>query len=103
MEILLLRAEEKRILEKINDMLKDTNEFSHKNALMYGIVFSSTKYYVIVGILREKGLINFRAGVPYIDVDKWNEFLTAYNQGKTGLFFRKPLVDVKKTPIGVNK
>jgi hypothetical protein len=89
---LLLRAKEKEIIERINEMLKKTNKFSHKNALMYGIVFSSTYYYVIVGILRRKGLINFRAGVPYIDKKKWNEFLSQYNQGKMGLFYSKPLV-----------
>jgi hypothetical protein len=89
---ILEEAKEKAIVNKITEMLKKTNKFSQKNALMYGIVYSSTYYYVILGILRKKGLINFRAGVPYIDKKKWNEFLTQYNQGKIGFFYDKPIV-----------
>ena len=99
MELLLLKEKEKTIINQINEMLKETNKLSHKNALMYGIATSSTNYYVIVGILRQKGLINFRAGVPYIDKKKWNEFLSKYNQGKMGFFFKTPLI----TPKNLNK
>jgi hypothetical protein len=94
---LLLKAKEKAIVKKITEMLKETNKFSQKNALMYGIVNSSTYYYVILGILRKKGLINFRAKVPYINKQKWNEFLSQYNQEKIGFFYETPIIipDVK--------
>jgi hypothetical protein len=88
---LLLKAKEEEIVKQITEMLKETNKFNQKNALMYGVVYSSTYYYVILGILRKKGLINFRAKVPYIDKQKWNEFLSQYNQGKIGFFYEKPI------------
>jgi hypothetical protein len=96
MDLLLEKAKEKAIVKNITEMLKKTNKFSQKNALMYGIVNSSTYYYVILGILRKKGLINFRAGVPYIDKKKWNEFLSQYNQEKIGFFYDKP-IEIPKT------
>jgi len=85
---------EEIIIKRINKMLKDTNKFSHKNALMYGIASSSTIYYKIVGILKTKGLIYFRAGIPYIDKEKWYNFMLQYNQGKIGLFRKKTPVDM---------
>jgi hypothetical protein len=84
-----LTFKEEIIIKRINDMLKRTNRFSHKNALMYGIASSSTIYYKIVGILKTKGLIYFREGIPYIDKEKWNKFMVLYNQGKKGLFKEK--------------
>jgi len=100
MNLLLEKAKEKAIVNNITEMLKKTNKFSQKNALMYGIVYSSTYYYVILGILRKKGLIKFRAGVPYIDKKKWNEFLSLYNQEKIGFFHDYPLTIPK---INLNK
>jgi len=88
-----LYFKEECIIKRINDLLQKTNKFSHKNALMYGIASSSTIYYKIVGILKTKGLIYFRAGIPYIDKEKWYDFLFQYNQGKIGLFKIKTPVD----------
>jgi hypothetical protein len=88
-----LTFKEEIIIKRINEMLQKTNRFSHKNALMYGIASSSTIYYKIVGILKTKGLIYFREGIPYIDKGKWNKFMALYNQGKKGLFKEKTPVD----------
>jgi hypothetical protein len=88
-----LQFKEELIITRINNMLKETNKFTHKNALSYGIASSSTIYYKILGFLRIKKLVYFRDGIPYIDRKKWALFMRLYENDKVRLFRRMSKFD----------